>query len=187
MILESFIPSFILVLVSEMGDKSQIAALLLGAKYKRAHAKVFLGIAAAISLMTFISVFLGYSLAYIIPEALLKLISSAAFIAFGLYMLFEKEERMRNFRKGKSPFAASFMLMTASEFGDKTQLAAIALSANANPFGVFLGFVSGILLLSAIAIFLGRNLANYIDEKKLKMASALIFVAFGTAILLGLF
>ena|SRR3989338_8116043 len=183
MLLESFVSSFIIVVLSEMGDKSQIAALLLGAKYRKTHMKVFLGIAAAISLMTFISVFLGYSLAYIIPEALLKLISSAAFIAFGLYMFFEKEERIRNFHKGKSPFAAAFMLMAASEFGDKTQLAAIALSANSNPFGVFLGFVSGILLLSAIAIFLGKNLGKAIDERKLKIASAAVFIGLGTAIL----
>lgn len=75
-----FLVSFVAVFVSELGDKSQLAAIALGGSTASPKA-VFLGTASALLLASFISVVLGESTALILPE---KLVKGIAAIGFGL-------------------------------------------------------------------------------------------------------
>ena len=78
--LKLFLVSFAAVFVSELGDKSQLAAIALGGSTASPKA-VFLGTASALLLASFISVVLGESTALILPE---KLVKGVAAIGFGL-------------------------------------------------------------------------------------------------------
>ncbi len=182
---EAFLAAFSLVAISELGDRSQVAALLLGAKYHNNHKKVFLGAISAFALLFFISIVLSSLILTYLPAATVRIISAVAFLAMGALILTGKEEEKVRIKKDKEPFIASFTLIALSELGDKTQIAIIFLAAGfQDAAGTFAGAMLAASVLSGIAIFAGRLIAKRVKMHWIKYISGAIFILFGLASLL---
>ncbi len=83
--------SFIAVFLSELGDKSQLAAIALGGSSKFPQ-MVFLGTASALLLTSFLGVLLGQGMAEILPTNIVKIIAATGFAFMGLRLLLSGEE-----------------------------------------------------------------------------------------------
>lgn len=83
--------SFVAVFLSELGDKSQVAAIALGGTSKHPRA-VFLGTAGALLLTSFLGVFLGATTAQFLPTQWVKLIAAAGFLMMGIRLLLSSPE-----------------------------------------------------------------------------------------------
>ncbi|MBF2049396.1 MAG: TMEM165/GDT1 family protein [Leptolyngbya sp. IPPAS B-1204] len=86
--------SFVMVFISELGDKSQLAAIALGGSSKSLRA-VFLGTAAALLLASFLGVILGEGISHLLPMHWVKGIAAAGFTIMGLKLLLAREEAVQ--------------------------------------------------------------------------------------------
>ncbi len=182
--IDALIYSFGLVALAELGDKTQIALFSLTAKYKQ-KTPIFLGVALAFALVDGLAVLFGHAISSIISEKIIELVASVAFIAFGIYFYYEKEENNElKERRGMSLFLSSFLLLTLMEMGDKTQLLTATLAAKySSPLFVFAGAWCALMLLSLLAIIAGAKIAKKIPQHNIRKLSATLFILIG---LLGL-
>ena len=184
---EGFIPAFLLIALSEFGDKSQLAAILLGARYRHHHRNVFLGTMTAFAVLMLAAILFGAALIALVPEETLKTIAAFAFVVIGVHTLVKREKENVALRSGEGPFINSFTLIALSELGDKTQLAVILLVARMHDStGIFLGALAAEALLSFMAIFIGKEIARRTKMHAIRYAGGIIFVLFGIAMLSGL-
>jgi putative Ca2+/H+ antiporter (TMEM165/GDT1 family) len=170
--------TFAIVALAEFGDKTQIAVINLSAEYR--SRSVFIGALLAFALVVGISASVGGAIAPFIPAFWINLVGGISFLIFGVYTLFSRRERIVEIKEHSKAVTTSFLLIAVAEFGDKTQLAVIALSAKYGaPIQVFLGAMLGFALLTALGVVLGKIISQYISARYIKTAAALIFIAFG--------
>jgi putative Ca2+/H+ antiporter (TMEM165/GDT1 family) len=85
-------------------------------------------------------------------------------------------------------FFSAFAVIFLAELGDKTQLAAIALSSQTGkPLQVFLGASAALTTLTLVAVFLGAGLAQFVPMGIIQKAAGVMFVGFGVLIFFGKF
>ncbi|SNS27802.1 Putative Ca2+/H+ antiporter, TMEM165/GDT1 family [Anaerovirgula multivorans] len=177
------IQAFLFIIMAEMGDKTQMLAMAFATKYSLG--KVLLGVFIGAALNHGLAALLGTYLTNVIPIHTIKLLAALAFIGFGLWSLKiedNEEEETRSSRFGPILTVASAFFM--GEIGDKTQLTVITLASQANyPLFILLGTVGGMIVTSAMGVFIGSMLGKKVPEVALKIASASVFILFG---LLGL-
>ena len=208
-----FIQSFLLIFVSEIGDKTFFIAGLLAAKYGRAIS--FLGSIGALAAMTIISTILG-QIFHAVPDSISNgipfddYIAIAAFSYFGLKTLYdasqlkgndnsgieeEKEEAVKSVaeltadQKRKSTLAILFKicsLVFAAEIGDRSFLSTIALSAALNPFSVASGAILAHATATGIAVVGGSMLSKYLSEKVIGFIGGSLFLIFAITTALGM-
>jgi putative Ca2+/H+ antiporter (TMEM165/GDT1 family) len=208
------IQSFLLIFISEIGDKTFFIAGLLAAKYGRLIS--FSGSIGALALMTIISTVLG-QLFHAVPESITRgvpfddYIAVAAFAYFGIKTLLEaaqlpdgdssgiEEEKAeaedivnevsktQNQNSAISLALQTFSLVFAAEIGDRSFLSTIALSAALNPFAVALGAVSAHAVATGIAVIGGAILSKYLSEKVIGYIGGSLFLVFAVTTALGLF
>ncbi len=183
----AFSTAFIMVVLAEMGDKTQLLAMAFAAKYP--WKKVMLGILVATILNHFVAIFAGIYLNTFIPKETIEIIASIAFIIFGLWIL--KDDELGNDAE-KSRFNIFWTVAIAfflAEMGDKTQLATVALSAQigSDILLILLGTTLGMLVADGLGIILGATLHKYIPDRVIKIFASVIFVLFGVLGLLHAF
>ncbi len=95
-----------------------------------------------------------------------------------------KDGKMKRERRQylNTPFLSGFLLVFLTEWGDKTQLAAAVFATQYNPLLVLTGTMIALLLLSLLAIFLGRLIANKIDRALMTKVAGIIFIIIGISI-----
>lgn len=169
-----------LVLISEIGDKSQILVILFAIKYPAQ--KVILGVFIGSFLNHFLAVFLGFYLSKTISLNVIQIIAAISFICFGFWNLvqedFDEDNKISSYKTPILTVATAFFF---SELGDKTQLTAIALASQSNhPLRVLMGTVLGMVLASSICIWVGSKIGKEIPELALKLVSTGTFLTFGT-------
>lgn len=175
----AFIASFMLVVLAEMGDKTQLLAMAFAAKYS--VSKVLLGVFIATILNNTLAVAVGRFLTKIIPLDLISFIAAFSFIVFGLWTiredkLGEEDKKVSRFGPVLTVGIAFFLL----EMGDKTQLATVSLAVKYNNvLAVLAGSTLAMLAADIIGIVAGVIMHKHIPEKVLKWFSAVIFVLFG--------
>ncbi len=197
--LTAFTASLLLITVSELGDKTFFIAAILAMQHSRRL--VFVGVITALAGMTVLSVMLGQAVS-ILPKVYIHHAEIILFIAFGIKLLYEATKMparscdteaveeakdavakaQEHFKKGKTCWAVileAFLLTFMAEWGDRTQIATIALAAGNNPVGVTTGAVSGHAVCAAIAIASGRMLAGRISERMLTFTGGSLFILFG--------
>ena len=170
--------SLVLVVLAEMGDKTQLLAMAFATKF-RWHI-VLIGIFVATAGNHLIAVMAGHYLDRVVPFQYIKIATSVSFILFGLWTLrgdkLQDEENKYQF----SPFWTITIAFFMAEMGDKTQLATVALAAKYNAIlSVWLGTITGMLSADAIGIIVGIVLGKKIPDRMIKWGSALIFIGFG--------
>jgi len=91
----------------------------------------------------------------------------------------ESKEKIPEHKTMSAVALQAFSLTFLAEWGDRSQLATIALSAANSPVGVMLGGVAGHMVCTGIAVIGGRLIANYISEKSVTLAGGILFLGFG--------
>ncbi|ROH93590.1 TMEM165/GDT1 family protein [Stagnimonas aquatica] len=185
--MESFFVSTGVVALAEIGDKTQLLAFLLAARFKKP-----LPIVAGILVATLINHGLAGALgawitASLSPEVL-RWVLGLSFLGMAVWTLIpdsiEDEETKTVQRLGV--FGATLVTFFLAEMGDKTQIATVAMAAHyAAPLMVVAGTTLGMLIADVPAVFAGDKLANKIPMKLVHGIAAAIFAALGLATLLG--
>ena len=184
--IKELIGAFLLVFVAEMGDKTQILAMMFATKYKASS--VLGGVFIGALLNHGLAVLLGATLGNIIPLSVLSTVAGAAFIYFAFASLKEEEEEEEHLRGYKSAVMTVGAAFFIGELGDKTQLSAITLAMGAvYPCIVLLGTVSAMVVTSSIGIWVGSKVGKKIPKILIKVASAVLFFIFGSIKLVSVF
>lgn len=171
--------SFALIAAAEIGDKSQLVCMTLAARHRAMP--VLAGSMAAFVLLNSLAVIFGAAIANWLPDYLVTTIVAVLFAVFGLQALRAEEEDKDNDgeikeKSGHGIFLTTFLMITAAEFGDKTQLAVAALSSTAQPTAVWLGATLALALTSALGIVAGRALLTKVPLSFLHKISGGIFL-----------
>ena len=170
--------SFAIVALAELGDKTQIAVICLSAKYR--PKAVFAGALLAFALIDGVSALIGGTIAPFIPTLWIGIAAGIAFLIFGVYTLLSKEDLTVKIKERSTPIASSFFLIAIMELGDKTQLAVLTLAAEYDaPLQVFLGVMLAFTLLAGFGTIFGAAISRMVSSKYIKIASGLLFIAFG--------
>ena len=160
--------SFLMIFLSELGDKTQLLAMAFATKYP--WKKVMFGILVATILNHFVAIAAGIYLHSFIPKDIVELVASIAFIVFGLWIL--KDDELGN-EAEKNHFSIFWTVAIAfflAEMGDKTQLATVALSAQigADMLSILVGTTLGMLVADGLGILLGATLHKYVPDRVIK-------------------
>jgi putative Ca2+/H+ antiporter (TMEM165/GDT1 family) len=126
-----------------------------------------------------VAILAGSWVTTIVPINILKIISGAVFIIFGLLMLFKKDKDEEKKTYDKNIFLAGFLLIMLTEWGDKTQIAAALFSINYNPLMVLIGTIIALSLLSIVAIYFGKFISKRINEKLITKIGGVAFIILG--------
>ena len=183
-ILTAAATSFALILAAEMGDKSQLVCMTLAAKHR--PVPVILGALAAFASLNALAVGFGKAIADWLPGYVIAAIVALLFLVFGIQALRtpieEPHEELKE-KSGHGIFFTTFLLITFAEFGDKTQLAVVALSSTSNPVGVWLGSTIALGTTSALGVMAGRKLLQKIPLELLhKIGGAIFLLLSGVAV-----
>lgn len=176
-----FVPllaSFGIILLAELGDKTQLAVISLSSKRK--SKSVFIGALLAFAVVDGVSALVGGAIAALIPIFWIGIGAGVAFIAFAVYTLvFERDEKPETGNRSLT-VASSFSLVALMELGDKTQLASISLAAEYNaPFLVFVGVMLAFAVLAGFGVMLGIAISKYVPLRYVRICSGLLFILFG--------
>jgi Ca2+/H+ antiporter, TMEM165/GDT1 family len=178
--MEAFWLSLGLIFLAELGDKTQLVALLLATRFKAGV--VLAGILVATLAVHALSVGLGGATGHFLPLPWIYLLSGLAFVGFGWWTwrgdTLDDEENYSS-RRFKSPFMIVFITFFLAELGDKTMLSTVTLAASQNLLPVWLGSTLGMVISDGLAIGVGRALGKQLPERAIKIGAAVIFLAFG--------
>lgn len=182
-----FLIAFFTVLLAEIGDKTQLVTLTLSSRFP--PRRVLAGALAALAAITGLAVILGDFLANLFPQRTTLLASGLFFLAVGVFMFFSKESAEKRVEAGERNIAAqTFAMVFLAELGDKTQLAAIALTAAyGRPLTVFLGAMAGQFVNHSAAAYLGSKFLSRLPARTIRLSSAALFIVFGLVFLFTLY
>ncbi len=175
------------VALAEIGDKTQLLAFILAARFKKPW-PIIAGILCATIVNHGAAGALGAWITTVVSPQILRWVLGASFIGMAIWTLIpdkiEDEETQVAQRFGV--FGATVLTFFLAEMGDKTQIATVAMAAHyANPVVVVIGTTLGMLLADVPAVFIGDKLANKIPMKLVHSIAAAIFAVLGVATLLG--
>ncbi|MFZ2313893.1 MAG: TMEM165/GDT1 family protein [Methylobacter sp.] len=169
--------SFALIAAAEIGDKSQLVCMTLASRHRAMP--IMLGAVAAFAFLNTLAVVFGVAIASWLPEHIVAAIVSFLFAAFGIHSLRveedDDEEEIKE-KSGHGIFFTTFLLITVAEFGDKTQLAVVALSSTAAPLAVWFGSTLALASTSALGILAGRTILQKVPLVLLHKISGTIFL-----------
>jgi putative Ca2+/H+ antiporter (TMEM165/GDT1 family) len=185
--LESLLVSTGVVALAEIGDKTQLLAFILAARFRK-PVPIVAGILAATVVNHGLAGALGAWITATVRPEVLRWVLGISFIAMAAWTMIpdEIEEDEAKLAKGMGVFGATLVTFFLAEMGDKTQLATIALAAHyGTPVLVVIGTTLGMLIADVPAVFVGERLAKRIPMKLVHSIAAAIFAALGIATLLG--
>lgn len=182
MIEDSLVP-LIAVGLAELGDKTQLAVLLLSSKTDK-HLQLLLGVILAFLIVDGIAILFGSWITGVVSEDILKTASGLIFIAFGLLILRGDGGEADKIVDGKNPFLAGFSLIFLTEWGDKTQITAALFATRYDVLLVFLGVMASLTLLSSMAVYLGKFISERIDKRMVSKAAGIVFILMGLSFFL---
>lgn len=169
--------SYALIAAAEIGDKSQLVCMTLASRHRALP--VMLGAIAAFAFLNTLAVVFGVAIANWLPEYIVAATVAVLFAAFGVHSLRVEEnddnEEVKE-KTGHGIFLTTFLLITVAEFGDKTQLAVVALSSTALPIAVWLGSTAALASISALGILAGRTILQKVPLVLLHKISGSIFL-----------
>jgi putative Ca2+/H+ antiporter (TMEM165/GDT1 family) len=184
--MQAFLVSLGVVALAEIGDKTQLLALVLAAKYRR-PAPIILGILVATLLNHALAGAVGAWLSAVIGPVAMRWILGVSFIAMAAWTLIpdkyeEAQERPPRFGIFGTTLIAFFLL----EMGDKTQIATVALAAKySSLIAVVAGTTVGMLLANVPAVLLGEVAARKLPMRVVHGVAAAIFLVLGVLVLAG--
>lgn len=209
----AFIVATILITLAELGDKTQLLALVLATRYKAWQ--VIVGITAATLLIHFFSTLIGGAVGSFIPQVVLSWVAGLLFIGFGAWTLrgdsVDEDEAPKPSRFG--PIMTVAIAFFIAEIGDKTQIMTMTIAADPGAalrsfggfasawippglsapepgsvpafWGVWMGSTLGMVIADGVAILIGAVLGKNLPEKLITRISGVVFILFGLVIIVG--
>ncbi len=179
--MEAFLVSTGVVALGEMGDKTQLLAILLAAKFRR-PVPIILGILVATLVNHAFAGAVGDWVAKALGPDILRWAIGVSFIAMAIWMLIpdEVDEEAAGGKQRFGVFGTTVLAFFLAEMGDKTQIATVALAARYNDLvAVVAGTTLGMMLANVPAVFLGDTVAKKVSMRLVHAIAALIFGALG--------
>ncbi|HEV2284562.1 MAG TPA: TMEM165/GDT1 family protein [Steroidobacteraceae bacterium] len=176
--MEAFLVSAGVVALAELGDKTQLLALLLAARF-RAPVPVIAGIVTAVLLNHLTAGAVGMLLAALLSPQVLRWLLVASFLATAVWMLIPDEEPAAGARATRlGAYGTTVVTFFLVEMGDKTQIATLALAARYRVLlPVVAGTTLGMLICDVPAVLLGRAVAERIPVQLMHRIGAAVFLA----------
>ena len=172
---------FGVVFLAELPDKTALAGLMLGTRYRASY--VFAGVAAAFAVHVALAIAAG-SVLTLLPHRLVQAVVGVLFLAGALLLLLKKGDDDEETIKAPADqsfwkvFGAGFMLILVAEFGDLTQIMTANLAARYdNPVSVGIGAVLALWTVAGIGIMGGRTLMRYVPLKLITKVAACLMLA----------
>lgn len=181
--MEALSVSTIMVLLAEIGDKTQLLALLLAARYRK-PAIITLAIFLATVLNHAAAAWIGTLVAGLFSEQTLRWLIAGSFLAVSVWTLIpdKMDDDEAGFHK-YGAFIATFILFFLAEIGDKTQVATVILAAQYQPLPmVILGTTLGMLLANVPVVFLGNKLTERLPLDWIRRFAAGLFAVLGLSV-----
>lgn len=185
--MESLLVSTGVVALAEIGDKTQLLAFLLAARFKK-PVPIILGILAATIVNHGLAGAFGAWITASVSPEILRWVLGLSFIGMAVWTMIpdEIEEEETKIAKKFGVFGATLITFFLAEMGDKTQVATVAMAVHyAAPLMVVIGTTLGMLIADVPAVFAGDKLASKIPMKLVHSIAAAIFALLGVATLLG--
>ncbi len=184
--MEAFLVSTGIVALAEMGDKTQLLALVLAARFRKPW-PIVLGIFVATLANHAMAGALGAWVTTLIGPQVLRWILGASFIAMALWMLIP--DKLDDGETPNAPrfgvFGTTVLAFFLAEMGDKTQIATVMLAARYEAYvAVIAGTTLGMMLANAPVVWLGERVTRLVPLRVVHIISALIFAGLGLAALL---
>ncbi|MCV2370643.1 TMEM165/GDT1 family protein [Roseateles oligotrophus] len=187
--MEAFLISTGVVALAEIGDKTQLLAFLLAARFRK-PLPICLGIlVATVANHAFAGALGSWITAHVNPLTM-RWVLGIGFLAMAIWTLIPDkiDEEVEGGAKLKlGVFGTTVVAFFMAEMGDKTQFATIAMAAQFNAFfAVVAGTTLGMMIANVPAVFLGDKMAGRIPVRLVHAVAALIFALLGVATLIGL-
>ena len=186
--MEALFVSTGVVALAEVGDKTQLLAFLLAARFKK-PLPIIAGILVATLINHGLAGALGAWITQSVSPQVLRWVLGASFIGMAIWTLMPdeiEEEEETQIAQRFGVFGATLITFFLAEMGDKTQVATVAMAAHyANPLWVVMGTTLGMLIADVPAVFVGDKLANKIPMRLVHMVAAAMFAVLGVATLMG--
>jgi putative Ca2+/H+ antiporter (TMEM165/GDT1 family) len=187
--MEALLVSTGVVALAEIGDKTQLLAFILAARFKRPWPIIW-GILVATLLNHALAGALGAWLTSLTSPQVLRWVLGLSFIAMAAWTLVpdKMDENDSDARSAQrlGVFGATFVAFFLAEMGDKTQIATVAMAARyADAFLVVAGTTLGMMLANVPAVLIGDKLAHKLPIRLVHGIAALIFAVLGVATLMG--
>ncbi len=188
MTFEPFLISAGVVAIAEIGDKTQLLAILLAAKFRKPWPIVF-GILVATVLNHAAAATLGYFISRFLTGHVFQIVVGAAFIAMAAWALIpDKEDEGAANRSAGGVFLTTVVAFFLVEIGDKTQIATSLLAARFHDIVlVTAGTTLGMMLANVPAVFLGEAATRIVPLSIVRIGAAAIFALIGVWVLLAAF
>lgn len=184
--MESFLVSTGIVALAEIGDKTQLLAFILAAKFRK-PVPIIIGIlVATLANHGFAGALGAWITSLVAPEAM-RWVLGLSFIGMAIWTLIpdkfdEEEAKFARF----GVFGTTLIAFFLAEMGDKTQVATVALAAQYHAFvPVVAGTTLGMIIANVPAVLLGNRIADKMPVRLVHMIAAAIFAILGVATLLG--
>ncbi|MGW3564344.1 TMEM165/GDT1 family protein [Streptomyces sp. NPDC000941] len=171
---------FGVVFLAELPDKTALAGLMLGTRYRASY--VFVGVAAAFAVHVVLAIAAG-SVLGLLPHRLVQTIVGVLFLGGAAVLLLKKDDGEEEIRKPADQSfwkvsGAGFMLILVAEFGDLTQIMTANLAARYDdPLSVGLGAVLALWAVAGLGILGGRTLMRYVPLRLITKVAALVMLA----------
>jgi len=178
--MEALLTSTAAVALAEIGDKTQLLAILLATRFKK-PLPIVLGIFAATIANHFLAALLGSEVAAVLDGQWFRYAIAVSFIAMAIWTLIpdkidDLDEKPDRFGAFVTTLIAFFLV----EMGDKTQIATVALGARFHDvLHVTMGTTIGMMLANVPAVFLGHELLKHVPLNVVRIIAALLFLAIG--------
>lgn len=185
--MESLLVSTGVVALAEIGDKTQLLAFLLAARFKK-PIPIILGILLATVLNHGLAGAIGAWITATLEPQTLRWGLGLSFLAMAVWTLIPDkiEEEETHIAKKWGVLGATFITFFLAEMGDKTQIATVAMAAHyAAPILVVIGTTLGMLIADVPAVFVGERFAHKIPMRLVHTIAAAIFALLGALTLLG--
>ena len=186
--MEAFLVSTGIVALAEMGDKTQLLALILAVRFRK-PIPIVLGIFVATIVNHGLAGALGAWLTQVMGPELLRWVLGASFIAMAVWMLIP--DTMDEEENGQEPrwgvFGTTVVAFFLAEMGDKTQIATVMLAARFDAYyWVVAGTTLGMMLANVPVVYLGERMTRLVPMRVVHIVSALVFALLGALALLPL-
>ena len=190
MVLGTFITTYLIMLIAEFGDKTQLVALSIMTKSKKPFT-VALGATIGIVFTTVLGLIAAILLSGFIDSDLIPIVSGIVFIILGILSLREAvdgEENVEELQEEtpiNNPFLSAITLVALAELGDKSQLFVIGQALEGELLSVFLGATLGMATILFATAIIGETLLKKLPENFLKYIAGALFLIAGTLVLIG--
>jgi putative Ca2+/H+ antiporter (TMEM165/GDT1 family) len=184
--MEAFLVSTGIVALAEIGDKTQLLAFVLAAKFRRPLPIIAAIFVATIANHAFAAA-IGTWITSLLGPNVLRWVLGASFIAMAAWTLVPDQIDDDDIPLARyGVFLTTLIAFFIAEMGDKTQVATVALAARYHSLvAVVCGTTLGMMLANVPAVYLGDKIANKVPLTLVHGVAALIFAALGVATLLG--